>query len=104
MEMLSSSEKLKTDYDKRVRSIQKEIDRYDEYKNKVNDLELKLKSNKTKETEGYCVHWDHTFKPKKFSVWVLGIWFWEYTPKTQTYVFLRVLCKTHAEIFLGVNV
>ena len=47
MEMLSSSEKLKTDYDKRVRSIQKEIDRYDEYKNKVNDLELKLKSNKS---------------------------------------------------------
>ena len=44
MEILSSSEKLKTDYEKRIRSVQKEIDRCDEYKDKVHDLELKLKS------------------------------------------------------------
>ena len=44
MEILSSSEKLKTDYDKRIRSVQKEIDRCDEYKEKVHDLEIKLKS------------------------------------------------------------
>lgn len=45
MEILSNSEKLKTDYDKRIKSVQKEIDRCDEYKDKVHDLELKLKSN-----------------------------------------------------------
>ena len=44
MEILSNSEKLKTDYEKRIRSVQKEIDRCDEYKDKVHDLELKLKS------------------------------------------------------------
>ncbi len=38
-------EKLKTDYEKRVRSMQKEIERSNEIKDTVHDIELKLKSN-----------------------------------------------------------
>ena len=41
---MSNNEKLKTDYEKRVSKIQKEIDRCDEYKDKVHDLEIRIKS------------------------------------------------------------
>lgn len=44
MELLEIQEKLKTDFEKRIKSIQNEIDRCDEYKNKITDLELENKS------------------------------------------------------------
>lgn len=41
---MQAYEKAKTDYDKRIRSMQKEIERSDEFKDKVHELELKLRS------------------------------------------------------------
>ena len=40
---MQNIEKAKTDYEKRVRNMQKEIESSTEYKDKVHDLELKLK-------------------------------------------------------------
>jgi hypothetical protein len=42
-ELLESIEKLKTDQSRRLRSIQKEIDRTDEMKDEINKLEAKIK-------------------------------------------------------------
>jgi chromosome segregation ATPase len=44
IEIIQNSEQAKSDYDKRIKSIQKEIDRCDQYKDKINELELKIKS------------------------------------------------------------
>ncbi len=43
-ELMLNNEKSKSEYEKRLRSIQKDIDKCDEYKNKINDLEIKIKS------------------------------------------------------------
>ncbi len=43
---MQAQEKLKTDYEKRVRSMQKEIERSNEIKDTVHDMELKLKSKR----------------------------------------------------------
>ncbi len=45
-ECQNSIERAKTDYEKKISRIQKEIDRFDEYKSKVTDLEIKIKSMK----------------------------------------------------------
>ena len=42
--MIQIGEKSRTDYDKRVKHLQKEIDRTDEYKEKMQEFELKFKS------------------------------------------------------------
>jgi hypothetical protein len=39
-----NNEKSKSEYEKRLRSIQKDIDKCDEYKDKIHDLEIKIKS------------------------------------------------------------
>lgn len=44
--LLENHEKLKTDHERRLKSIQNEIDRCDEYKNKINDLDIDNRSNK----------------------------------------------------------
>lgn len=44
MALLENHEKLKTDYEKRIKTIQNEIDRCDEFKAKIIDLELENKS------------------------------------------------------------
>ncbi len=44
IDLIQVIEKSRTDYDKRVKNLQKEIDRSDEYREKIQDLELKLKS------------------------------------------------------------
>lgn len=41
-----NNEKSKNEYEKRLRSIQKDIDKCDEYKDKIHDLEIKIKSKK----------------------------------------------------------
>jgi hypothetical protein len=42
--LIQIGEKSRTDYDKRVKHLQKEIDRTDEYKEKMQEFELKFKS------------------------------------------------------------
>ena len=44
IELIQISEKSRTDYEIRLKHLQKEIDRNDEYKEKLQDLEIKLKS------------------------------------------------------------
>lgn len=44
MSLIENHEKHKTDYEKRIKSIQHEIDRCDEFKAKISDLELENKS------------------------------------------------------------
>lgn len=44
MALLESHEKFKTDYEKKIKAIQNEIDRCDEFKDKITDLELENKS------------------------------------------------------------
>lgn len=44
IENMQSNERQRSDFDKRLRSIQKDIERTDEYKTRVSELELKLKS------------------------------------------------------------
>jgi len=44
IELIQNNERLKGDYDKKLRTIQKEIDQCDDYRNRMNELELKLKS------------------------------------------------------------
>lgn len=55
-EIIESLEKLKTDHTKRIRSIQKDIDRVDELKENTKSLELKLKdeeANHRRETKEF---------------------------------------------------
>lgn len=44
IEILQNQERLKAEFEKRMKSIQSEIDRSDDYKNKVHDLGLQIRS------------------------------------------------------------
>jgi hypothetical protein len=43
-EIMQAHEKLKTDYEKRLKAMQKDIEQASELKDKIHDYELKLKS------------------------------------------------------------
>ncbi len=41
---MSNSERMKTEYDRRIKTIQKDIDRCEDYKTKIAELEINIKS------------------------------------------------------------
>ena len=44
LEIVSNAERVKTDYDRRLKTIQKDIDRTDEFKSRIVELEIQVKS------------------------------------------------------------